>query len=979
MPFDIEAARKEGYSDDEILTHLTTTRRFDIAGAQKEGYSKPEIITHLAMAESIGDDKSTPISYEAGQSLDNKFLNEAAGKLGKPAITPLQWGLDALTENAKDIVKTPVSIARGIYGAAKGDIDYLATPKPVPEAAPEYFKRHPTQYNIASKGLEMVSPSLEMVATTPGAVMANPLLAGIGYSAAKNLERVGKVALGEEEVPSVPENIARTMGEVGAGAIMQTIPQSLSGSARMVEERTPEGMRWALKGNDGSGFLNKQTPGALYETSRPVMPTNTLGHLEEHLARFKKEAKELGIKTTATEETQSMPVAQVEKQLRNWLGSSGRFKKHDEDNIRQLINIRQRFIDNAGNPNTIRDMGETIQNAVDDHLNKLQGLTDEKLNTLRNNIVKVFGSNDSYDDLGKAGLQAIEEASQLAKSKEHALYENIKSRIPLQAKLKETGVGGLAGETEAVPPKIITPNLQQTAKKILNTLNKGEDYAPTDVITTLKEYANGKPMTWDTLEAERRSLRDIGVGINPNLKTLAPGTSFGVKQGESQNYRIISELLDSIEKDQEAFTKKIGDATLYEDFLKARSFAKQNRDIFKKDIINKIINSQSPSEIINYAKTPEDIVNIKNAIGETKFNSIVKPAFTNKIMGVGTLDTFSPSNAENVLKGMNKLGMAREIYTPKELWSIKQAIQQGEIDIANKPINYNFLKLLIKDRTGGSEEVLKDLFKAENGKYLNENILSVYKILDDKGKKDFTRHFATEIFTRQQPIQAGTEEWTRPDLIGWKGNAFKNTLKRYGQSIRQVFNKKDAELLYKVANVSSGLKGSEILAGNPSGTASTLTTKAQVTALGAALFGAVSGVVTANPALVASSIGSGAAVIGMPYIMGKVFLSDAGKAWILRGTRIPAIPSAMTNWLLEGSRLGDLDQNMRDNLIKAAELYSVNKQRYRDFSTQSAEPEPKNIKDVTYKSAIQELQNRAKNGNNRIREYFQKQGLGWGI
>lgn len=49
MPnFDVKGARKAGYSDDEILSHLTQTRKFDVAGALKSGYSKPDVINHLA-------------------------------------------------------------------------------------------------------------------------------------------------------------------------------------------------------------------------------------------------------------------------------------------------------------------------------------------------------------------------------------------------------------------------------------------------------------------------------------------------------------------------------------------------------------------------------------------------------------------------------------------------------------------------------------------------------------------------------------------------------------------------------------------------------------------------------------------------------------------------------------------------------------------------------------------------------------------
>jgi len=46
--FDVNAARQAGYSDDEILSHLTSSRNFDVNGALQAGYSKADIIQHLA-------------------------------------------------------------------------------------------------------------------------------------------------------------------------------------------------------------------------------------------------------------------------------------------------------------------------------------------------------------------------------------------------------------------------------------------------------------------------------------------------------------------------------------------------------------------------------------------------------------------------------------------------------------------------------------------------------------------------------------------------------------------------------------------------------------------------------------------------------------------------------------------------------------------------------------------------------------------
>src|SRR4051812_2389234 len=46
--FDVKAARMAGYSDDEILGHLTQTRSFDVNGALRAGYSKGDIINQLS-------------------------------------------------------------------------------------------------------------------------------------------------------------------------------------------------------------------------------------------------------------------------------------------------------------------------------------------------------------------------------------------------------------------------------------------------------------------------------------------------------------------------------------------------------------------------------------------------------------------------------------------------------------------------------------------------------------------------------------------------------------------------------------------------------------------------------------------------------------------------------------------------------------------------------------------------------------------
>ena len=68
--FDVDGARKAGYSDDEILQHLTQTRNFNVNGALQSGYSKPEIINYLA-----GAPATVPAST-GGPAAPNDYLTK---------------------------------------------------------------------------------------------------------------------------------------------------------------------------------------------------------------------------------------------------------------------------------------------------------------------------------------------------------------------------------------------------------------------------------------------------------------------------------------------------------------------------------------------------------------------------------------------------------------------------------------------------------------------------------------------------------------------------------------------------------------------------------------------------------------------------------------------------------------------------------------------------------------------------------------
>src|SRR3990167_1753166 len=98
MPqFDIDGARKAGYSDDEILSHLTQSRKFDIEGARSSGYSNDEIISHLSGQ--AGAAQPEQKSFKPGPF--GQVMGSVANALGGTA-----YGL-----------AHPLETAKGMFGA----------------------------------------------------------------------------------------------------------------------------------------------------------------------------------------------------------------------------------------------------------------------------------------------------------------------------------------------------------------------------------------------------------------------------------------------------------------------------------------------------------------------------------------------------------------------------------------------------------------------------------------------------------------------------------------------------------------------------------------------------------------------------------------------------------------------------------------------------------------------------------------------
>ena len=117
--FDIDGARKAGYSDTEIADYLGKQRNFDVGGARKSGYSDTEILSHLTAKAAPS---STPPATGPRQAAMVSNPPPEPGFINKALVAGYQvpkFYLDALRNAPADAME----VGKGIYNAFAHPMD----------------------------------------------------------------------------------------------------------------------------------------------------------------------------------------------------------------------------------------------------------------------------------------------------------------------------------------------------------------------------------------------------------------------------------------------------------------------------------------------------------------------------------------------------------------------------------------------------------------------------------------------------------------------------------------------------------------------------------------------------------------------------------------------------------------------------------------------------------------------------------------
>lgn len=213
--FNVEAARKAGYSDDEILSHLTQSRAFNVNAAVQSGYSKQEIIDHLA---------STTPSGAKAQSVGpvSRFIKSAVDQVNP--VTAIKGLAQAVAH--------PIETAKAL-GQAQGEVLQQAGEK-IGEGDP---------YAGAAKILAYLIPILGPQLAKGGEQMQQGDIAGgLGTTAGIAANLAGPAAL-----KAVAPRIGAALGPAAENVATRMYRSAMKPSTKLPLEQSAAAVKTGLR------------------------------------------------------------------------------------------------------------------------------------------------------------------------------------------------------------------------------------------------------------------------------------------------------------------------------------------------------------------------------------------------------------------------------------------------------------------------------------------------------------------------------------------------------------------------------------------------------------------------------------------------------------------------------------------------------------------------------------------------------------
>ena len=671
MPtFDIEAARKDGLPDDQILQYLGKVKGFDVDSAVKEGANKEQLLNYLSI-----NNKPTDRQIVRGQEIEPQEPNFQA--MIKRAETPMI-----------DLNKT-----------RKSDYKYLETPVEVPEAAPSWAKSYPSVYDKIVKTKDIVSPTVQSLANYGGMALG-PLGSGFMNMQEQSAEDIFDVYMGRKKAPTLGENLKRMGGNFAWGKLGQDLT------------------RW------GAERIKRPTPEAL---------------------EAERQAKEIGVNPLPSEIRESKTLGNLEAGMGRLLGSSSILTDYDRKNVRAIIQEAKNIAETSGKKIQPEDLGRIIYDKVDDYLTRFVTRNETELTKLRTGIKDTIGSSLSPIKLSEETSSALFAAKKTKDATARNLYQERdalipKKGVPLKNTLKTAE--HWKAEIDKRMPSEVNSTLYQRIQSIID-FSKEKIPKAEDTIESLWE-----PQQYRKIipKGDVAVINELKSNISADLNKLYPWVKSGEagvrgipKPGESFAIRAYANLRNSIEKDINAYSRQSGSG-LAEATKNANTYYSEWMTLQKK--LQPLLKTDA-TKVLDRIDDVADVRLIKKAVGEEKFNTLIKPAFTNRLLG----EEGQLLNPEYTQKALSKyIDVLPEVYNEQELGLLKDSVTKG-LKFTGNPMNKvdtAFLKKIV-ERTD-PKDIIDSFYTTGKSKYAAHNFRLVYHIMGrekDKIAQAKMRYFLT--------------------------------------------------------------------------------------------------------------------------------------------------------------------------------------------------------------------------------------------
>ena len=605
MPFDLEAARKAGATDQQILEFLAGEQNFDLQEARKAGATDDQIIDFLASE--ISPESPEPRRPVTGGILPSLRLPEPERPI------PVSFALPTVSkETAQPVLESIGSTVGSAVGAATGG--------PV------------------------------------GGVIGGTL----GFAAARELS---DIIAGEQN-----ETLGEELVEAG--------------------ENILEGAKLEALGLIGSKIL---TP-----IGRKLFRTAKTAKLAARQIKRLMAAKKLGVPVTIGEAVDSQALLGPEDFFRELalprLVPGAKFEKFDRKGFEALLKARENLIQKtAGRPHPaalpqLEKLGAEIQSKINKLLAGKVAAKGKVLERLRDDVLKHFGSSESFAALGRTGQEIIESKQLQLEKLAGSFFKKAAASLPKHGDdiVETTRIIDTIDDSLEKAKKLLVTE-REPVINLLNRIKSDFIQAVPDPVDATKTIIK-KELPYNTL-IERRS--GVGAAIR-NLEQLVgvPGEAQTVISGKKIS-RLIKPVQEALDDSLSAFARKTGVSV--DAMVKAGlSAAKQKFDFVKNPAIKQLMRSK-PEQFLDVLLKPsqfDTIKLLKKHLSPAQMK-ILKRVATGRLLGMGADGPLTASQLQKNIRdsGENTL---RELLGPADfdqLRDLRWKLLRQERSIARSQIN----------------------------------------------------------------------------------------------------------------------------------------------------------------------------------------------------------------------------------------------------------------------------------------------------